>query len=254
MPEAQTSRPWPLTSVGRSILFHLNLHTLPSTVWRSSCHMSHLILFCLIRGTMQDGGPAFVRKGCLRSSLAAALWAGSRTNILSRKPLSRGETWEKKRGERELMILICSFYCSLAQNGEMTVLWINHTKCTQSTSWLCLTNLVVVKSENVSRELWKWVFTGMSFVSSHTVHRLTYWDLFSDAWRWRLKITFLSCERIWTEGSVTETETQTSLTEETNLEISILVSLLVWLWIELGNGIRYVTRQLRNLTIAESQK
>lgn len=73
----------------------------PPTVRRSQCHMSHLILFCLIRGTMQDGGPAFVRKGCLRISLAVALWVGSRTNILSRKPLSRGETWERNHPESE---------------------------------------------------------------------------------------------------------------------------------------------------------
>lgn len=33
----------------------------------------HFIRFCLISGTMQDGGPDLARKGCLRSSLAVAL-------------------------------------------------------------------------------------------------------------------------------------------------------------------------------------
>ena len=48
--------------------------------------------YCLMRGTMQDGGPASFRNGCLRSSCAVALRAGSRTSIRSRNARSTEET------------------------------------------------------------------------------------------------------------------------------------------------------------------
>ena len=50
---------------------------------------------CLIKGTKIWGSPAEFRKGWWRSSAAVALWAGSRTSILSRKPCNLGETWNK---------------------------------------------------------------------------------------------------------------------------------------------------------------
>lgn len=63
--------------------------------WWNGCpsHLiSHLMRFCLMRGTIQEGGPDLERNGCLSSSWAVALWAGSRTSILSKKPLRSGET------------------------------------------------------------------------------------------------------------------------------------------------------------------
>lgn len=50
-------------------------------------------LCCLMRGTMQEGGPASLRNGCLNSSCAVALCEGSRTSIESRKPRRTEETW-----------------------------------------------------------------------------------------------------------------------------------------------------------------
>ena len=49
-------------------------------------------LCCLMRGTMQEGGPASLRNGCLNSSCAVALCEGSRTSIESKKPRRTEET------------------------------------------------------------------------------------------------------------------------------------------------------------------
>lgn len=63
--------------------------------------LAHLIRFCRIRGMMQEGGPALPTKGCLRSSLAVALWAGSLTSKRSRKPFKEGEACRGRRGAEE---------------------------------------------------------------------------------------------------------------------------------------------------------
>lgn len=62
------------------------------------CHLSgssaQWCLYCLMRGTMQEGGPASFKNGCPRSSWAVALWEGSLTSIRSRNPRSTEETCE----------------------------------------------------------------------------------------------------------------------------------------------------------------
>lgn len=59
------------------------------------CHLEEVSAqwcrYCLMRGTMQDGGPASLRNGWPRSSWAVALWEGSRTSIRSRNPRSTEE-------------------------------------------------------------------------------------------------------------------------------------------------------------------
>lgn len=49
-------------------------------------------LCCLMSGTMQEGGPASLRNGCLNSSCAVARCKGSRTSIESKKPRRTEET------------------------------------------------------------------------------------------------------------------------------------------------------------------
>jgi len=56
-----------------------------------SCRLQRC-LCCLMRGTMQEGGPASLRNGCLNSSCAVALCDGSRTSIESKKPRRTEET------------------------------------------------------------------------------------------------------------------------------------------------------------------
>jgi hypothetical protein len=49
-----------------------------------------------ISGTRQDGGPASRRNGCCSNSEAMARCIGSRTNMRSMKPCSRGDTCRQK--------------------------------------------------------------------------------------------------------------------------------------------------------------
>ena len=74
-------------------------------------------LNCLISGTSNAGCPAWRRNGWCRSSAAVARWDGSRTNILSKNPCIRGETW--KRNERKLV------------NSTFEVRLFHRTPCTE---------------------------------------------------------------------------------------------------------------------------
>lgn len=109
---------------------HSSLLTPPDTVslwWSVSKDRKvllstvHLMRFCLISGTMHDGGPALVKKGCFRSSLAVARWLGSLTRSRSRKPFIRGDTFctfFSLGGKLSLIIFIAFSGGSLKYGGS----------------------------------------------------------------------------------------------------------------------------------------
>merc|ERR1719369_224624 len=94
-----------------------------SGVWnlaRAAMYHVGLCLCCLIRGTRLDGGPACLRKGWCKSSTALVLCAGSRTNILYKKPCSWGDTFKffSLGGGMSLILLIACSGGSLKNGGS----------------------------------------------------------------------------------------------------------------------------------------